>query len=102
MVIPDHKIYFAEFQEPTPAYFLCGLLLCNHIQRFIKSFHIMLQVGDIFKHMRLPEFTATNRMHIQLAELVANAHNEEEPEAKQRLLEEISTIADCIIDHWLV
>lgn len=102
VVIPDHKIYFAEFQEPTPAYFLCGLLLCNRIQRFIKSFHIMLQVGDVFKHMRLPEFIATDRMHIQLAELVANAHNEEEPEAKQRLLQEISMVANCIIDHWLV
>ena len=102
VVIPDHKIYFAEFQEPTPAYFLCGLLLCDRVQRFIKSFHIMLQVGDIFKHMRLPEFTATDEMHIQLAELVANVHTEEEPEARQRLLEEISMVADYIIEHWLV
>lgn len=56
LVIPDHKIYFAGFDEASKAFYLCGLLLCSTVQRFILSFHIMLQVGDIFKHMKLPEY----------------------------------------------
>jgi len=101
VVIPDHKIYFAEFDDPTKAYYLCGLLTGSHVQRYISSFHIMLQVGDIFKHMRLPEFAATNNQHVLLAQLTQAAHDEEDPDKKGILLTQISEIANHIIEHWV-
>ena len=93
VVIPDHKIYFAEFNEPTRAYYLCGILSSSLVQKFISSFHIMLQVGDIFKYMRLPEFDATNEEHMRLVELTRAAHGEENPERKELLLIQVSETA---------
>lgn len=61
----------------------------------------MLQVGDIFKHMRLPEFDATNEDHMRLAELTQAAHGEENPERKGRLLTKISETANYIIECWI-
>ena len=101
VVVPDHKIYFAEFDEPTKAYYLCGLLTGSYVQRYISSFHIMLQIGDIFKHMRLPEFDSTNDEHLHLAELAQAAHNEADPGRKSALLTQISEVANHIIECWM-
>lgn len=100
IIIPDHKIYFAGFQRPEPAYYLCGLLLCDRVQQFIRSYHIMLQVGDIFKHMRLPEYSPETSVHNELSDLVVAAHNEPDTERKQLLLAESSDIAGRILDQW--
>lgn len=100
VVIPDHKIYFAEFEDSTKAFFLCGLLTCGVVQRFIMSFHIMLQVGDIFKHLRLPEFNPEDERHLQLVELVRTAHLEQNPHRKQAVLEQISCLGNVIIERW--
>ena len=100
VVIPDHKIYFAEFNNSTNAYYLCGLLSCSLVQKYITSFHIMLQVGDIFKHMRLPEFDTTDERHNHLVELVQSAHNVQDAGARNNLLEQISEIGNTIIENW--
>lgn len=100
VVIPDHKIYFAEFDEPMEAHYLCGLLSCSHVQRFLSSFHIMLQVGDIFKHMRLPEFDISDSSHIHFAELVRIAHSEASNLQREQLLADISDLGNRIIENW--
>ena len=100
VVVPDHKIYFAEFDDSTKAYYLCGLLSCSLVQKFITSFHIMLQVGDIFKHMRLPEYDIVNEHHNRLVELVQAAHNENDAHTRNNLLEQISEIGNTIIENW--
>lgn len=100
VIIPDHKIYFVDFQIPDPAYYLCGLLLCNRVQRFIRSYHVMLQIGDIFKHMRLPEYNPGDPAHYELAHLVQSIHQETNVEHKQVMLAESSAIANDILDHW--
>jgi len=98
--IPDHKIYFAEFDDETTALYLCGLLTCSLVQKFIASFHIMIQVGDIFKHMRLPEFDERNHQHMHLVELVREAHNENDADVRNNLLTQISDIGNSIIETW--
>lgn len=100
VVIPDHKIYFAEFEDSAKAYYLCGLLSCSHVQKFITSFHIMLQVGDIFKHMRLPEYNVEDEQHNRLVELAQEAHSEQDANARSNLLEQISEIGNTIIENW--
>lgn len=102
LVIPDHKIYFAGFDEASKAFYLCGLLLCSTVQRFILSFHIMLQVGDIFKHMKLPEYDPTNGQHFLLAKLVKEAHTTTDKINRQTLLEQISNIGNSIIENCLI
>ena len=74
--IPDHKIFFVEFQEAAPAYFLCGLLASSLVKEFVESHNISIQVGDIFKHMSVPSFDRTQQAHRRLAQLVERAHQE--------------------------
>ena len=100
LLIPDHKIYFAEFSESSPAYYLCGLLTCARVQRFIRSFHVMLQVGDLFKHMRLPGFNPSDARHVLLSELVQEAHAEPSELRRESLITRISDLGDDIIQSW--
>lgn len=95
------KSIFVEFDEPIKAYYLCGLLTGSHVQRYISSFHIMLQIGEIFKHMCLPEFDSSNDQHLHLAELTQAAHNEADPGRKSTLLTQISEVANHIIELWM-
>ncbi len=48
--VPDHKIYFVEFDSPQPAYYLSGLLNCPSVRTTIESHIIKLQIGNVFKH----------------------------------------------------
>ena len=73
--IPDHKLFFADFDTPEPAYYLCGLLNTNLVKDFISSHVIKTQIGNIFKHTILPHFDATRSSHIELANCVRMAHD---------------------------
>ena len=97
IIIPDHKIYFADFYSPKPAYFLCGLLQCDTVQTFLKSYLVLLQVGDIFRNMYLPEYDSHNPLHCELATLVEEAHSILEPSVKIESLAKISKLAEKII-----
>ena len=102
LLIPDHKIYFVEFSESAPAYYLCGLLTCTRVQRFIRSFHVMLQVGDVFKHMRVPEYNPADTQHIQLVELVQTAHFEKDDAIREDIISHISDLGNSIIESWVL
>lgn len=96
--VPDHKIFFVEFQEAAPAYFLCGLLACPLVKEFVESHNISIQVGDIFKHMKLPSFDATQRPHRRLAQFVERAHQEHKATARAALVNELRFEAEQIIN----
>ena len=96
--VPDHKIFFVEFQEGTPAYFLCGLLASPIVKEFIESHNISIQVGDIFKHMHLPSFDRTQQAHRRLAQLVERAHQEHDATARATLVDELRFEAERIIE----
>lgn len=102
MVSNEEKETWGDLLSTTysQAFYLCGLLLCSTVQRFILSFHIMLQVGDIFKHMKLPEYDPTNGQHFLLAKLVKEAHTTTDKINRQTLLEQISNIGNSIIENW--
>ncbi|GMA65748.1 hypothetical protein GCM10025859_63630 [Alicyclobacillus fastidiosus] len=74
--VPDHKVFFVDFSDPAPAYYLCGLLNSNDVREFIESHNISIQTGDIFKHMNLPAFDSQNAKHLELSRLVELAHND--------------------------
>ena len=96
--IPDHKIFFVEFQEAEPAYFLCGLLTSSLVKEFVDSHNISIQVGDIFKHMSLPFFDRTQQAHRRLAQLVEQAHQEHDAPARAALVDELRFEAERIIE----
>ena len=95
--VPDHKIFFVEFQEAAPAYFLCGLLASSRVKEFVESHNISIQVGDIFKHMSLPAFDRTQPAHRRLAKLVERAHQEHDATARAALVDELRFKAERII-----
>lgn len=99
--VPDHKIFFVEFQEAVPAYFLCGLLACSLVKEFVESHNISIQVGDIFKHMSLPSFDRTQRSHVRLAELVEQAHKEHDVTERTALVDKLRFEAEQIIKAWV-
>ena len=95
---PDHKVYFVEFKKASPAYFLCGLLASWLVKEFVESHNISIQVGDIFKHMRLPSFNAEFPLHRTLAGLVRRAHQEDDATARARLVESVRSTATQILE----
>lgn len=96
-VVPDHKLFFVEFDSPQPAYFLCGLLNTSKVRLFIESHVIKTQIGNIFKHLQLPEFDESKSGHRQLAKLVAQAHAELDAAKRLRLLDKISWLGDALL-----
>ena len=95
--VPDHKIFFTEFENYDEALFLCGLLNCNIVREFVDSHNISIQVGDIFKHMSLPMFDIENEKHRALTILVRDAHNEDNMINRKLILNEISKLSENIL-----
>ena len=73
-VVPDHKVYFAPFDDPRQAHYVCALLNSTPVRTFIDSFTIKLQVGTLFRHIRLPSFVPADPIHQELAQLSEDAH----------------------------
>lgn len=95
--VPDHKIFFVEFEKETPAYFLCGLLTSSLVKEFVESHNISIQVGDIFKHMGLPQYDPANSEHKLLAKLVKKSHSQHDSKARAALVSDIRLKADVLL-----
>ncbi|PQJ08918.1 SAM-dependent methyltransferase [Flavipsychrobacter stenotrophus] len=95
--VPDHKIFFVDFKEELPAYYLCGLLNSTIVKEFVESHNISIQVGDIFKHMNLAGFEKSNLQHVQLAKLCKEAHMENSFVERNTLIDKIRIIGDNIL-----
>jgi len=72
--VPDHKVYFAGFSKKEPAHFLCGILNTSMVREWIESHTVSIQMGNVFKHMSIPEYDAKNVAHATLSQLVEKAH----------------------------
>lgn len=94
--VPDHKLFFADFYEPAPAYYLCGLLNAASVKEYIESHNISIQLGDVFKHLTLPEFDSMNTRHIKLSDLARQTHSCTELEYPQ-MLAKVRELADTIL-----
>lgn len=99
--VPDHKVYYAGFGEKEPAYFLCGLLNSPLVREWVESHNISIQIGDVFKHMRVPQFNSDDPKHCELASLVEAAHNEHDAEARSKLVSLIEKRGENILQVWL-
>ena len=95
--VPDHKIFFVDFDQPEPAYFLCALLSAPLVKEFVESHNISIQVGNIFKHMCLPQFNPKRRKHVQLATLTKEAHLESDSNTRTTLVNRLRDRAERIL-----
>jgi hypothetical protein len=73
-VVPDHKVYFAAFNNEDAAFYLCGILNCSIVRGLIEGQNVGHQLGNVFKHFDPPEFDDSNPEHIDLARATREAH----------------------------
>lgn len=99
--VPDHKIYFAGFDVKEPAFFLCGLLNTPLVREWVESHNVSIQVGDVFKHMQLPEYDPTQVVHVNFADLVEKAHVEHDEDTRSTLLNQIEADGERILKIWM-
>ncbi len=96
--VPDHKLYFADFTEAEPAYFLCGLLHAEMVKEMIEAHNVSTNMGDIFKHVSLPCFDPGNAAHLQLAGLVQQAHAQHDGTVRAKTVAMVRLAAAKLID----
>jgi hypothetical protein len=96
--VADHKLYFADFTEPEPAYFLCGLLHAEIVKEMIEAHNVSTNMGDIFKHVSLPRFDAGNAAHLQLAASVEQAHSQHDSAVRAKTVAHVRLAAAKLID----
>lgn len=99
--VPDHKIFFVAFDNRVEAYYLCGILNSRTVAEFVESHNVAIQVGDIFKHMRLPVFDRNSKVHTDLAKLVEKAHREPDSDKRTAIVNQVRIDADKIMASWL-
>ncbi|WP_395119846.1 Eco57I restriction-modification methylase domain-containing protein [Rhodanobacter sp. FW102-FHT14D06] len=99
--VPDHKIFFVALDDKKEAHYLCGILNSATVAEFVESHNVAIQVGDIFKHMRLPVFKPKNPDHLALARSVEKAHGEHDADKRSTLVEKVRAEADAIMAGWL-
>lgn len=74
VIVPDHKVYFAAFNDPNFAHYVCALLNSEPVRTFIDSFTIKLQVGTLFRHLKLPRYDPSLSSHADLVRYSKEAH----------------------------
>jgi hypothetical protein len=96
--VPDHKLYFADFDKPEPAYYLCGLLHSEIVKEMIEAHNVSTNMGDIFKHVSLPAYDPLSPKHDALSKLVKEAHQQHNSETRTKIVARIRAAAAKIIE----
>lgn len=99
--VPDHKVYFAGFDDKKPAHFLCGLLNTPMVREWVESHTVSIQMGDVFKHMNLPEYDATNTSHVALSKLVEKAHGEHNAMKRAQVVAQVEKDGEAVLTTWI-
>lgn len=99
--IADHKLYLADFMTPSPAFYLCGLLHSEIVKEMIEAHNVSTNMGDIFKHVSLPEYDPKDAKHTQLIELVKTAHEQHDDTTRAKIVAQVREAASVIIDAEL-
>jgi hypothetical protein len=100
-LVPDHKIFFAAFDDEIQAHYLCGLLNSTIVAQYVEAHNVDIQVGDIFKHMTLPKYEPRKEAHQRIAELSQRAHLTHDPATREQLVDSVRAAADRLLDAWI-
>jgi hypothetical protein len=99
--VPDHKVYFVGFDNKQPAYFLCGLLNTPMVREWVESHTVSIQMGDVFKHMSLPEYDVKNASHVALSKLVEKSHREHNAIKRAQVVVKVEIDGEAILMKWI-
>lgn len=99
--VPDHKVYFAGFDDKKTAHFLCGLLNTPMVREWVESHTVSIQMGDVFKHMNLPEYDSTNAAHVALSKLVEKSHREHNAVKRAPLVAQVEKDGEAVLASWI-
>ncbi len=97
----DHKVYFASFDDTDPAYYVCALLNSELVRSFIDSFTIKIQVGPLFRHVKLPPFDPSSSDHLDLVRYSKDAHDKLEETEGVGPIDEQKKAIDRLADQIL-
>lgn len=100
--VPDHKVYFAGFYDKEPAHFLCGLLNTPMVCEWVESHTVSIQMGDVFKHMNLPEYDDMDAEHVALSALVEKSHGEHSAAKRALLVAQIEKDGEAVLAEWIL
>ena len=98
--VPDHKVYFASFDDKKTAYYLCGLLNSDTVREWLDSHNVSIQVADVFKHLSLPQFEKANVAHMNLSRLVEQAHSTHSKKAREVIVNQVLSLSENILTNW--
>lgn len=87
IIVPDHKLYFAGFNNMEEAHFLCAFINSPSARKWLGGFLLGKQIGTtIFEFMKVPRFEPGNAQHQRLAEISIQAHEKRENQKNKELL----------------
>ena len=95
--VPDHKIYFADFDDAETAYFVCAVLNSVLVREFIESHTIQIQVSNIFKHVSIPRFDENDALHMAAVSTCKKAHQAKSSSLRESILKELSALTEKIL-----
>lgn len=99
--VPDHKVYFADFQNSEMAHYVCGILNSSLVKEYVESHTIQIQVSNIFKHLSIPQFMPSNSNHMKLSNLCAKAHKSKDSASRKALMTEMDETSEVIFSSYL-
>ncbi|WP_066687590.1 hypothetical protein [Caulobacter sp. CCH9-E1] len=95
--VPDHKVYFADFDDEDEAYFVAGALNSALVREYVESHTIQIQVSNIFKHLSIPKFDKSDKTHRLLAKAAKDAHAAKSEKTRQAFLQTVDELADDVL-----
>lgn len=98
-IVPDHKVYFAEFFDREEAYFTCAILNSTLVREYIQSHTIQIQVSNIFKHLSIPKYDSKEPDHRTLATLCRRAHEAKTATSRETAMARMDELAERILAH---
>jgi hypothetical protein len=96
-IVPDHKVFFVEFEDESLAYYLCGLLNAPIVREYVDAHVVPTQVGDVFKHMSLPRYDERNEKHRAIVGATRAAHEQPEASKRSELVQKVKEMGEGIL-----
>jgi len=75
VIVPDHKLVIVGFDDPKPAFFLCGLLNSSPVSLLVRTYATHTSIsGHISEFARLPIYSPRNEGHNRVVALSKLCH----------------------------
>jgi len=75
IIVPDHKLYLADFKYPQEAHYLCGFLNSRPVRTWLSGFLLGKQIGTtIFEYMNVLKYNPRSSECKKIAEISKKEH----------------------------